>query len=410
MNVAALKSSAKRHLRPMLEKAGGFLPPSVRDELVGFWQAHLAIRGRRRSPYWERREKPGVSRRLVRIGFVGAGRYAQNHLKVLTHLDQVEIKALLTTGGPRAETAAREFGISRTYTDPDAFFSADDVDAFVIVVPPEYLKEMGLRGLRTGKPVLMEKPPGISAADTAELVACAEQHGTFGMVCLNRRFYSVLEHGLAHLAGCGPIRGMTVEIPQQVTRDRQSGRVSAFDHEHYFQRMSIHGVDLIRYVLGEPLAVHSLSFPNNDLHHATASYATVFEFPGQVVATMTDIWDSTHLWRVKIIAEFGWVELEPLESGHIGTAAAELHGGGRKTEIRVDPIDVEFRAGVYAQDLHFVEAVRSGKPPLLPACLLPDAHKTMLVMDQIMSGTLPRANTRPHAVNGAPRLVADHPK
>lgn len=410
MNVASLKSQAKRHLRPMLEKAGEYLPASVRDEIVGYWQFRQMLSGRKRCPYWERREKPGVSRRLVRIGFVGAGRYAQNHLRVLHDLDQVKITALLTTGGPRAQAAAQEFGIPRTFTDPDAFFTADEIDAFVIVVPPEHLKAMGLRGLATGKPILIEKPPGISAADTDELIACAEKHGTFGMVCMNRRFYSVLEHGLAHLAGCGPIRGMAVEIPQQVTRDRQSGRVSEFDHINYFQRMSIHGVDLIRYVLGEPLAVHSLSFPNDELHHATASYATIFEFPNQVVATMTDIWDSTHLWRLKIIAEFGWLELEPLEGGYIGTAAAELHGGGRKALIRIDPIDEEFRPGVYAQDLHFVEAVRSGSPPMLPACLLQDARKTMRLMEQIMSGTLPRASTLPGLVNGAPRPALEQRK
>jgi predicted dehydrogenase len=321
-------------------------------------------------------------------------------LKVLTHLDQVEIRALLTTGGPRAKAAGQEFGIRRTYTDRDAFFAADDIDAFVIVVPPEYLKGLGLCGLSTGKPILIEKPPGVTPADTAELIACAEKHRTFGMVCMNRRFYSVLEHGLAHLASCGPIRGMTVEIPQQVTRDRQSGRVSAFDHDHYFQRMSIHGVDLIRYVLGEPLAVHSLSFPNTELHHATASFASIFEFPGQVIATMTDIWDTPHVWRLKVTAEFGWLELEPLEGGYIATAAAELHGGISKFQIRVDPIDVEFRPGVYAQDLHFVEAVRSGERPLLPACLLPDAHKTMLLMEEIMRGTLPRASKLPGAFNG----------
>ena len=89
MNGATLKNSAKRWLRPVLEKAGGFLPAPVRDEVLGYWQFRQAIRGRRRCPFWERREKPDVNRKLVRIGFVGAGRYAQNHLKVLTHLDQI---------------------------------------------------------------------------------------------------------------------------------------------------------------------------------------------------------------------------------------------------------------------------------------------------------------------------------
>jgi predicted dehydrogenase len=271
-------------------------------------------------------------------------------------------------------------------SDPSAFFALSELDAFVVVVPPEFLKELALAGLRTGKPVLLEKPPGISAADAAELVACAKEHGTFGMVCMNRRFYSVLEHGLAYLSWLGPIRSAAIETPQQVTRDRASGKKSAFDHEHYFMRMSIHGVDLARYLLGEPIGVHSLAWPNKEFHYAGASFATVLEFPGRVVATLTDTWDTPAVWRVKLVAEEGWLELEPLEQGYVARINT-----GTKTPIRVDPVDVEFRPGVYAQDLHFVEAVRARKPPTLPGCSLADAHKTMLLMEQVLNGTLPSA-------------------
>jgi len=376
------KQSAKKLIGPLYRKARAKLPAPVERELFGYFEYRRMTHGR--SPYWERREKPDPTRRPVRLGFVGAGRYAQNHLQVLSRLDRVELRALLTTGGPRGAVVAREFGFERTFTDPGDFFAQTDLDAFVVVVPPESLHGLALRALATARPVLLEKPPGVTAADAGELVACAKAHGTFGMVCMNRRFFSVLEHGLAHLASCGPIRAMTVEIPQQVTRDRQSGRVSAFDHEHYFMRMSIHGVDLVRYVLGEPTAVHAVAHPNADLQHAGATFATVLEFPGNVVATITDAWDTPHVWRAKIVAEQGWVELEPLEHGWIATARPELHGGVQKTTIRPDPVDVEFRQGVYAQDLTFVEAVRAGKPPTLPACTLEDAQRTMLLMEQIL--------------------------
>jgi predicted dehydrogenase len=387
MNRQSLKQAARRFLLPAVRGLGDVLSPGVREELLGHWAFHQ-MRRRGRAPYWERRQPPEPGRSRVRLGFVGAGRYAQNHLKALHALDGVELAALLTTGGPRAQKAAAEFGIGRVLQNADEFFALPGIDAYVVVVPPEFIKGLSLKALRTGKPVLLEKPPGVGVADAEELVACAAQHGTFGMVCMNRRFYSVLEHGLAHLAECGPIRGMIVETPQQVTLDRQSGRVSAFDHEHYFARMSIHGVDLVRYVLGDPARVHSLARPNAEFLHAGASYAAILEYPRGVVATVTDLWDTPHVWRVKIVAEQGWLELEPLEHGLMATAAREVHGGCHKAEVRVDPVDVEFRAGVYAQDLAFVEAVRAGKPPSLPACLLPDAVGTMKLMERIQAGTL----------------------
>jgi predicted dehydrogenase len=366
------------------------LPPPLQEGLGNLEGYVRGLHNSRHLPYWERREL-AVEKPRVRLGFVGAGRYAQNHLKVLSQLRNVELSALLTTGGPRAQAVAAEYGISRVLSDRETFFAQPDLDAFVVVVPPEFLKDLSLAGLRTGRPVLLEKPPGVTAADAAELVACAAEHGTFGMVCMNRRFFSVLEHGLAYLASRGPIKAMTIEIPQQVTLDRHLGRVSAFDYEHYFMRMSIHGVDLARYVLGEPIAVHSLAFQNREFHSASARFVSVLEFPGHVVATITEAWDSPAVWRIKVIAEEGWLELEPLERGYVARAATGLHGGVHKIPIRADPVDSEFRAGVYAQDLAFVEAVRAKRAPSLPACLLPDAHRTMVVMERILGGTLKSA-------------------
>jgi predicted dehydrogenase len=386
MSKGSPKQVVKQFLGSTFRKVQAAMPRPVRETVGSFEDYVRARRERARLPYWERREKPGLEKQLVRIGFVGAGRYAQHHLKALSHLTGVELTALLTTGGPRARAAAKEYSIQRIFDDPSAFFGVSEIDAYVVVVPPEFLKDLSLRGLRTGKPVLLEKPPGVTASDTAELVACAKEHNTFGMVCMNRRFYSVLEHGLADLAWRGPIRSVTVETPHQVTRDRASGRVSAFDHEHYFMRMSIHGVDLARYLLGEPIGVHSLAWPNEEFHNAGASFATVLEFPGHVVATLTDAWDTPNVWRIKVVAEEAWLELEPLERGFIAK-----RNTGYKTPIRPDPIDLEFRPGVYAQDLHFVEAVRARRPPTLPACSLADAHRTMLLMEQILTGTLKSA-------------------
>jgi predicted dehydrogenase len=386
VSLASLSQQAKRLIGKTYRKVNASLPPPLHERVQTLENYVRAQRDRARLPYWDRRELPGVERPRVKIGFVGAGRYAQYHLKVLSRLQGVELAALLTTGGPRAEAVAREYGIPRVLREPEAFFTLPELDAFVIVVPPEFMKDLALAGFATGKPVLLEKPPGVSAADAQTLADAAKAHGTFGMVCMNRRFYSVLEHGLAFLAGQGPIRNVQIETPHQVTLDRHSGRVSAFDYEHYFMRMSIHGVDLARYLLGEPIGVHSLARPNREFHYASASFATVLEFPGNVIATLTDSWDTPNIWRIKVVAEAAWLELEPLEQGFI----TKLNTG-YKTLVRVDPVDVEFRPGVYAQDLCFIEAVRARKPPTLPACLLPDSQRTMLLMEQILGGTLKSA-------------------
>jgi predicted dehydrogenase len=223
----------------------------------------------------------------------------------------------------------------------------------------------------------MEKPPGVSAAETAELVHQARQNGTFGMVCMNRRFYSVLEHGLARLADCGPLRGAMLEVPHAITAERQSQRLSEWDYDHFLVRNSIHGIDLLRYILGDPTRVHSLIWPNKKFKNAAASFSSLLEYERGVVASITDLWDTPQVWRLKVVAETGWIEFEPLEQGWF------VNDKGQKTLLKIDPIDTEFRMGVYAQDLRFIEAVRQGQKPACPACLLPDALKSMTLAEQI---------------------------
>jgi len=375
-----------RMLKAAYRLLGWAIPSPIRNELLAYARYRRGSRARVAyiRPYWERREQSGVAKGLVRIGFVGAGTYAQNHLKVLANLEQVEIASLLTTGGPRVYEVAPKYGITRIFTDIDDFVAQEDVDCFVVVVPTRYTRSVALTCLRVGKPVLMEKPAGVSSAETAELVRQAEESNTFGMVCMNRRFYSVIEHGLAQLASCGPLRGAMLEMPLAISAERQSGRLTEWDYDHFLVRNSIHGIDLLRYILGDPVKVHSLAWPNEEFKNAAASFASLWEYDRGMVATITDLWDTPPVWRLKVVAEQGWIEFEPLEQGWFA------HKEGKKLQIRSDPIDRQYRMGVYAQDLHFVQAVRQGKRPSLPACLLPDAYRTMLLVEQILDSSLSR--------------------
>lgn len=339
------------------------------------------------SAFWERRETPGADTKQIRLGVIGAGQYAQHHLRALTALENVEIAALYSTGAPRAQETAARFHIPFLSSDLNTFL-AQDVDAYVVVASAQFLYSVGMSCLATGRPVLLEKPPGANAGETRSLAEQAERFKTFGMVCMNRRFYSALEHGLAVLSYWGPIRGLMMEIPQQITQDRHARRLSDWDYEHYFVRNSIHGVDLVRYILGDPLRVHSLAHENTEIRNAGASFASILEYERGLVATIVDLWDTPQVWRLKVIAEGGWIEFEPLERGW------HVKNGREKQVIMPDPIDQEFRPGVYAQDAHFVRAVRQGRKPALPACLLPDACKTMELMEQIRGNSLGRADRK----------------
>jgi predicted dehydrogenase len=372
--------SLKRYLPTGLKQAFNqrVVMPRVREYNARRAEA-IRERDESRVPHWQRSERTGPRER-VRIGVAGAGQYAQHHLKALSSYENVEVAALLTRGGPSGPETAASFGIPTFLTDLDEF-AALDVDCWLVVVSAAAVFDVSAQLLSTGKPVLLEKPPGVSADDTEALIRTAEDARTWGMVGLNRRFYSIVEHGLAALGDLGAIRGAIVEIPQRITSDRQSGRLTQFDYDNFYVRNSIHGVDLIRYVLGDPVRVHSRTWPNWEFDNRGASFAALLEYPNGVVGTVMDLWDTPDQTRLRVTAEAGSVEWEPPRKAWVESKKGRY-------AIPVDPVDEAFRAGIWAQDLHFVEAVRSGSPPGLPAATLEDALGTMRLIEAILADSL----------------------
>lgn len=77
----------------------------------------------------------------------------------------------------RTEAYAREQGIAHAVLGYDELLDRADVDAVYIPLPNSLHKEWVIRALRAGKPVLCEKPLGLTAAEVSEMTAVSEQTG-----------------------------------------------------------------------------------------------------------------------------------------------------------------------------------------------------------------------------------------
>ena len=372
--------SIKRIVKPVYQRAPWLFP----DFVVTLARTILSSSPKGPIPLpiqWSRSAVSFPTDPPIQVGFIGAGQYAEHHLKVLQALEGVSVTRILTTGGPNVDRIAPLYNIAEKFTDIEEFLSSADVHCYVVVASAHMVKDLAGRCLETGRPVLMEKPAGLSAEDTEWLVQRAEDHKTFGMVGMNRRFYSVLDHGLAALADCGPLRGASLDVPEAITRARQLANRTELEYERWMYRNSIHGLDLLRYVLGDVSGIHSVARPNQDTGNAAASFAAVLEHDSGAVSTVLALWDTPSVFRLRLVAESGTLELAPLEQGIFTDSR------GRRFPVVADRIDVDFRTGLFEQDRTFIHAVRSGTPPGLPACLLPDALASNRLIKGILANT-----------------------
>ncbi len=97
---------------------------------------------------------------LLRIGMAGSQFAAHFHLHNYRPLrgSKVEITAIVSRSKPRAEEAARTFGIPFVADDFQALLDRKDVDAVDLCVPTDLHHEFIARAAQAGKHVICEKP------------------------------------------------------------------------------------------------------------------------------------------------------------------------------------------------------------------------------------------------------------
>jgi predicted dehydrogenase/threonine dehydrogenase-like Zn-dependent dehydrogenase len=130
-----------------------------------------------------------AARESIGVGFVGAGNYAKSVLlPALAARSEARRERLVTAGGASARRSAEKFGFAVCGTDPEAVFTAPEVDLVVIATRHDSHASLACRALRAGKAVWLEKPVGLSPQEVDDVMQAAQETGGFLAVGYNRRF------------------------------------------------------------------------------------------------------------------------------------------------------------------------------------------------------------------------------
>lgn len=125
-----------------------------------------------------------LSAAVVGSGFIGPA-----HVEALRRLG-VRVRGIVGSSAERSRQAAESLGLERGYANLDAALSDAAVDVVHIASPNQLHFPQAKAALEAGKHVLCEKPLGMSATETAELVRiAAERPQQAAGVAFNIRFY-----------------------------------------------------------------------------------------------------------------------------------------------------------------------------------------------------------------------------
>jgi predicted dehydrogenase len=331
---------------------------------------------------------------MISLLQVGIGGMGNAWLKAALASDEVQYAGFVEINPTIAQAQAQQYGLDRAliFDSLDKALSSVHVDGVIDVTPPRFHKEVSLRALAAGIPVLSEKPLSDTLADAQAIVDKATATGTLHMVAQNYR-YSVPAQTLKRLLDSGTM-GRVASVNVEFFKGPHFGGFREEMPYPLIIDMAIHHFDMMRFFLGsDPVTVYGQSWnPPWSWYRGDASAAVVLDFANGVHVTYNGSWASpgretswNGTWRFE--CERGNILFQDDHVYVLPRAAAPENPQGmwlEKTDDlrKVEPVPMPHVAQAYL--LHeFCEAIAQGKTVGTPC--QDNIHSLRIVFDIVQS-------------------------
>lgn len=189
----------------------------------------------------------------LRLGLIGCGFYAQNHLNAWRDLgDEVELAAVCDTDIGKAKAAASIFAVPKSYGDAAEMLAKEKPDFVDIVTTMPSHRALVLLAAAHKTPAIVQKPFAPTWAECVEMVAACEKAGLPLMVHENFRYQSPMRE-VRRLLREGAIGEITWgRINWRTAYDIYAGQpYLAKETRFILLDIGVHTLDLARVFMGE---------------------------------------------------------------------------------------------------------------------------------------------------------------
>ena len=307
------------------------------------------------------------------LGIVGAGMAAKPHALALNALkDRVVVRGVWRRNRDELDLFCATFGFPAAESY-EALLADPEVDAILVLTPPNAREEIVAAAARAGKHVLMEKPVERTTDAAVRIVATCDAAGvTLGIIFQHRfRAASIALADKVRGGELGTLHAVHLVVPwwrpQQGYYDKPGRGTLAQDGGGVLITQAIHSLDLMLSLTGPVTAVTALAattglhqmetedFVAGGLEFANgavgALMATTANFPGGAESL------ALNFERASATLTGGNLTLNWFD-GHIETIGEASNSGGG-----ADPMAFPFDWHM-AQIADFAEAVQAGRQPL----------------------------------------------
>ncbi len=307
---------------------------------------------------------------IVRVGIVGLGRLGKRHAENLAlRVPGAQLVAACSPSADERAWAGSALGVKTLYDDYATLLADKNIDTVFLVTPNTLHPEQVIAGLKAGKHVFCEKPLSLDLAECLAVEAEAARHPKLKvMVGYVRRFDASYQDAQQRIAE-GAIGKPFLVRSQTCDMDDPSGFFVKFAPKSggIFIDMSVHDIDLARWLLGAPKPLRVFASGAIAIHEGLAECGDVdngvaiCEFADGRMAcfyasrtmahgheTATEIFGTAGRLTVGRAGRLNQVEI------------ADAHGVRTET---TPTFWERFEDAFLRETIHFIDCVRFDRPP-----------------------------------------------
>jgi predicted dehydrogenase len=340
--------------------------------------------------------------RTIRIGLVGCGFFARNHLNAWKQLapEGAVLAAVCDTDANKVNAAARDFGVSAVHTDAAEMLAAEQLDAVDIVTQVRSHRPLVEIALRAGVPTIVQKPFGSTLAECCAMTELSRSLGVLLAVHENFRFQLAMQK-VREILVTGEIGTPNwARISFRTRYDVYAGQPYLLTEEKFvISDLGVHVLDLARFFLGE---VDHLSAETQKRRPDLAGEDTATMLLRHKSGAVSVVECTYEADRLPDVFPQTLVEIEGSEGAVVvkGGYCVEITSGGTLRTLNADPPLSSWmeRPWHVVQDsvlracAHFLGCLQGGGSPLTAAS---DNLKTMALCDAAYAAAAARSSIVP---------------
>jgi len=229
----------------------------------------------------------------IKWGIIGCGNVTEvKSGPAFNKVNHSELVAVMRRDSEQAADYARRHGVPKWYDKADDLINDPEVNAIYIATPPDAHEAYAIKAMRAGKPVYVEKPMALNAAECKRMNDVSIETGVPLFVAYYRRslpYFQKLKD-LIDSKIIGDIRFINICLQWQPKEEeigdspKPRWRVDpAISGGGHFHDLASHQFDLLEYIFGPIIQASGISRNQAGLYEADDVTVANFEFASGIL-------------------------------------------------------------------------------------------------------------------------------